>query len=175
MYGARERRIYSEHRTRSTEHVNMIYTSKEEFISQIGKGGQLLGVDIGSKTLGLAISDSTLTIATPLKTINRKKFTLDIKILEDILKQNSIAGIVVGLPLGMDGKEGPATQSVRQFVRNFLKEYDYPVIFQDERMSTSAVERTLLDADMSRAKRGEVIDKMAASYILQGFLDGLKK
>lgn len=151
----------------------MLYEKKNDFITEIGEAGKLLGLDVGSKTIGVAISDATRTVASPLETINRKKFSIDIKLLEEVIKQNSIAGLVVGLPINMQGEDTPQTQSVRQFARNILKEFDIPILFWDERFSSSAVEKTLIEADMSRAKRAKVIDKMAASYILQGFLDSV--
>ena len=135
-----------------------------------------MGVDQGERTLGLAISDSSLSLASPLETIARKKFTADAARLKEICESRSVGGLVFGLPVNMDGSEGPRCQSVRQFARNLLEiaGFDMPIAFWDERLSTSAVQRILIDeADMSRKRRGEVVDKMAAAYILQGALDAL--
>lgn len=131
----------------------------------------LAGLDLGEKTIGVAVSDLTWSVATPLETIRRKKFTLDAKALQDILDARQIGGIVLGLPRNMDGSEGPRCQSTRAFARNFLRLRDIPVTFWDERLSTVAAERALLEADTSRKRRAEVIDHVAASYILQGVLD----
>lgn len=139
------------------------------------RGARLLGLDLGSKTIGLAISDSSCHIASPLETIRRKKFTADAIALETIIQDRKIGGLVLGLPRNMDGTEGPRCQSTRQFAANILSRGDIPIAFWDERMSTMAIERVLIDeADMSRKKRGDVVDKMAASYILQGALDMLE-
>ena len=151
----------------------MIYTDKTEFLSTINSKSKILGLDVGTKTIGIAICDFTRTIASPFKTIARKKFSTDVIELKKIIDENSISGLVIGIPIGMGGGESKMTQSIRQFARNLLKEFDIPILFWDERFSTNAVERSLLDAEMSRQKRDEVIDKMAASYILQGFLDSI--
>ena len=129
---------------------------------------RLLGLDLGTKTIGLALSDVERRIATPLETIQRVKFGVDAAALLKIAAKYSVAGLVIGLPLNMDGSEGPRVQSTRAFVRNLSPLTDQPIVFWDERMSTLAVTRTLLDADASRAKRAAVVDKMAAAYILQG-------
>ncbi|WP_407950747.1 Holliday junction resolvase RuvX [Parvibaculum sp.] len=134
-----------------------------------------MGVDLGTKTIGLALSDVSRSIASPLETIKRTKFTADAERLIALAKSHDAAALVVGLPLNMDGTEGPRCQSTRAFVRNLEKLTDLPVVFWDERMSTQAVTRTLLDADASRARRAELVDKMAASYILQGALDRLRR
>jgi putative Holliday junction resolvase len=126
---------------------------------------------VGSKTIGLALSDPLRTVASPLETIKRTKFTKDWAALEHIIDEHQVAGLVIGLPVNMDGSEGPRAQSTRQFARNLLSKRDIPIAFWDERWSTQAVTRTLLDADASRQRRGEVVDKMAAAYILQGALD----
>lgn len=136
--------------------------------------GALLGVDPGTKTLGLAISDSTRLIATPLKTIKREKFTLDAAQLLTIYQDNYASALIVGLPINMNGTHGPRTQSVRDFCTNLLKLQDIPIFLWDERFSTMAVTRGMLEADMSRKKRKENVDKLAASYILQGVLDRLR-
>ena len=138
----------------------------------VKRGERLLGLDLGSKTIGLAISDSGFMIASPLETIRRKKFTLDALALKAIIDERQIGGLVLGLPKNMDGSDGPRVQSTRQFAANLLERFDIPIAFWDERLSTMAVERLLgNEADMSRQKRRAVVDKMAASYILQGALD----
>jgi len=138
----------------------------------VKRGERLLGLDLGSKTIGLAISDSGFMIASPLETIRRKKFTSDALALKAIIDERQIGGLVLGLPKNMDGSDGPRVQSTRQFVANLLERFDIPIAFWDERLSTIAVERVLVnEADMSRQKRSAVVDKMAASYILQGALD----
>ncbi|MDE2181666.1 MAG: Holliday junction resolvase RuvX [Alphaproteobacteria bacterium] len=137
-------------------------------------GSRLLGLDLGEKTIGLALSDTLLTVATPMQTWKRGKFTADVLKLEALIVQHGIGGLVVGLPLNMDGSEGPAAQSARAFARNFAARSAAPVALCDERLSTAAVTRTLLDADASRARRAAVVDKMAAAYILQGALDRLR-
>ena len=136
--------------------------------------GALLGVDPGAKTFGLAISDRTRLIATPLETIRRSKFSLDAAHLLEIYETNMASGLIVGLPINMDGSHGPRTQSVKDFCINLLKLQDLPIFLWDERLSTMAVTRGMLDADMSRKKRKENVDKLAASYILQGVLDRLR-
>ena len=136
---------------------------------------RLLGLDLGTKTIGLALSDVERQIATPLETIKRVKFGPDAAHLLKIAGHHQVAGLVVGLPLNMDGTEGPRVQSTRAFVRNLVPLTPLPIVFWDERMSTLAVTRTLLFADASRAKRAAVVDKMAAAYILQGALDRLMR
>lgn len=135
---------------------------------------RLLGLDVGSKTIGLALSDFTLTIATPLETIRRTKFMADLETLKKIIATREVGGLIIGLPINMDGSEGPRCQSVRQFAANCAAGIDLPMAFWDERLSTAAVTRTLLEADTTRARRKEVVDKMAAAYILQGALDRLR-
>ncbi|MGB0553737.1 MAG: Holliday junction resolvase RuvX [Alphaproteobacteria bacterium] len=138
----------------------------------VKRGERLLGLDLGSKTIGLAISDSGFMIASPLETIQRKKFTSDALALKAIIDERQIGGLVLGLPKNMDGSDGPRVQSTRQFAANLLERFDIPIAFWDERLSTMAVERVLVnEADMSRRKRSAVVDKMAASYILQGALE----
>jgi putative Holliday junction resolvase len=135
---------------------------------------RLLGIDVGSKTLGLALSDLSLTVATPLKTIKRTKFASDAEQLKLLVYQHDVGGLLLGLPVSMDGTEGPKCQSVRQFAANLLNVLDLPLAFWDERLSTAAVERVLIaEADMSRKRRRDVIDKAAAAYILQGALDAI--
>lgn len=137
-------------------------------------GTALMGLDHGTKTIGVAISDTGLMIASPLETIKRTKFKDDAARLLALIAEHKIGGIVVGLPLNMDGSEGPRVQSVKAFVSNMEKLTDLPIAFWDERLSSQAVERTLIEADRSRARRKELIDKLAASFILQGFLDRLR-
>lgn len=137
-------------------------------------GRRLLGLDLGEKTIGLALSDRLLSVATPYKTLKRGKFSADAPILDNIISEEGVGALVVGLPLNMDGTDGPSAQSARAFARNWAGSRDLPVILQDERLSTMAVTRTLLEADASRARRADVVDKMAAAYILQGALDRLR-
>jgi putative Holliday junction resolvase len=136
---------------------------------------RLLGLDLGEKTIGLALSDRLLMVATPMETLKRGKFAADAARLDIIISEQAIGGLVVGLPLNMDGSDGPSAQSARAFGRNWVNRSALPLIFWDERLSTMAVTRTLLDADASRKRRGEVVDKMAAAYILQGALDRLRR
>jgi len=134
---------------------------------------RLLGLDLGTKTIGLALSDVGRSIASPLETIQRTKFRADAQALLTVVGKYAVSGLVIGLPLNMDGTEGPRAQSTRAFLRNLAPLADLPIVLWDERMSTLAVTRTLLEADASRAKRAAVVDKMAAAYILQGALDRL--
>ena len=140
----------------------------------LSPGQRLLGLDLGEKTIGLALSDTLSTVATPLKTLKRGKFKADAAIIMALIAEHNIGGLIVGLPLNMDGSDGPAAQSARAFARNFAGLSDCPLVLVDERLSTAAVTRTLLEADASRRRRGEVVDKMAAAYILQGALDRLR-
>src|SRR3982750_4211599 len=140
----------------------------------LAPGARLLGLDLGEKTIGVALSDRLLMVATPMETLKRGKFAADATRLDIIISEQGIGGLVVGLPLNMDGSDGPSAQSARAFGRNWVNHSPLPVVFQDERLSTSAVTRTLLDADASRRRRSEVVDKMAAAYILQGALDRLR-
>jgi len=153
----------------------MIARNPRELEESLGEDERWLGIDVGSKTLGLALSDVTLTIATPLDTLRRGKFAEDAESLREIVERERIGGLVLGLPLNMDGSEGPRCQSVRQFARNLETRMDVPMTFWDERLSTAAVTRTLLEADASRKRRSEVVDKMAAAYILQAALDSLDR
>jgi putative holliday junction resolvase len=136
---------------------------------------RLLGLDVGTKTIGLALSDVTRSIATPYETIRRTKFTSDAKILGDIVDKMEVGGLIIGLPINLDGSEGPRAQSTRAFARNLAKHIDLPMAFWDERLSTAAVERHLIEAGASRKRRAEVVDRVAAAYILQGALDRLKR
>lgn len=135
---------------------------------------RLMGIDLGTKTIGLAISDVERRIATPLETIRRVKFTPDAQRLLQLVNTHQIAALVMGLPLNMDGSEGPRVQSTRSFVRSLVALGPVPpIVYWDERLSTAAVTRSLIEQDASRAKRAEVVDRMAAAYILQGALDRL--
>ena len=144
----------------------------------IGAGQRLLGLDLGSKTIGIAISDPGLVVASPLETIRRTKFTEEANALGKIITDYGVGALVIGLPVNMDGTEGPRCQSTRQFARNLLAQKllptpDITILFWDERLSTVAVTRMMIEADMTRKRRGEVVDKMAAAYILQGALDAI--
>ena len=143
-------------------------------ITALPVSGKLLGLDLGTRTIGVAISDGMRYSATPLETIRRTKFTADANRLLELIAENTAVGIVLGLPLNMDGSEGPRVQSTRAFARSLAQKTDLPLVFWDERLSTSAVTRMLIEADTRRDKRAEVVDKLAASYILQGFLDRLR-
>lgn len=145
-----------------------------ELRALLRKGERLMGVDLGSKTIGLALSDISLTVASPLETIKRAKFTADATRLLALATEHGVGGLVIGLPVNMDGSEGPAAQSARAFARNLEKLSALPIAFWDERLSTAAVTRTLIEADASRARRAELVDKMAAAYILQGALERLR-
>jgi putative Holliday junction resolvase len=151
------------------------HSDLDAFAAGLSKGARLLGIDLGEKTIGLALSDVGRSIATPLETIRRTKFTPDAERIRALASRLEVGGIVMGLPLNMDGSEGPRAQATRSFVRNLKPLLNLPVVFWDERLSTAAVTRTLLDADASRARRGEVVDKMAAAYILQGALNRLRR
>ena len=133
----------------------------------------LFALDLGEKTIGIAVSDDSRRIASPLETIRRKKFTQDAETLLTLGEEYAIGGYIIGLPVNMDGTEGPRCQSERQFGANLSEKTDLPIAFWDERMSTQAMERHLIDQDVSRRRRAEVIDKMAAHFILQGALDFL--
>jgi putative Holliday junction resolvase len=133
----------------------------------------LMGLDLGTKTIGVAVSDGMQSVATPLETIKRRKFTQDAERILEIIKDRNIGAIILGLPLNMDGSEGPRVQSTRAFARNLERLTPLPITFWDERLSTVAAERALLEGDTSRKRRSEVIDHVAASYILQGVLDRL--
>lgn len=148
-----------------------VHDTVDAFHAALPLFGALAGLDLGTQTIGVALSDPLRQVASPIRTIKRKKFTLDAAALEEILAARDVAGIVLGLPLNMDGTEGPRCQSTRAFARNMAARIDLPIGFWDERLSTVAAERALLEADTSRKRRGEVIDHVAASYILQGALD----
>lgn len=146
----------------------------EDLPARLQPQARLLGLDVGTKTVGLALSDVTRSIATPYETIKRTKFTADAKAIAGIIAKEGVGGLVIGLPLNLDGSEGPRAQSTRAFARNLAAHVDLPMTFWDERLSTAAVERHLIEADASRKRRAEVIDRMAAAYILQGALDRLR-
>nr|WP_295661840.1 Holliday junction resolvase RuvX [Polymorphobacter sp.] len=143
------------------------------FRAMLPHGGRLAGLDVGTRTIGIATCDAGWSFATALVTIQRTKFTPDLAILKQMLEKERIVGLIVGLPLSMDGSDSPRTQSVRQFAKSIEKPLERPILLWDERWSTQAVERALIDADLSRAKRHAMIDKLAAAYILQGAIDGL--
>ncbi len=146
-----------------------------ELANVLPPSGALIGIDLGSKTIGLAVSDPGRRIASPLLTIRRTKFKADAEALLGQAAKNAAAGIVIGLPLNMDGSAGPRVQSTRAFARSLSALTPLPIVFWDERLSTAAVTRTLLDADASRKRRAALVDKMAAAYILQGALDRLAR
>lgn len=150
-----------------------ILEDPREFAAALPRGAGLIGLDLGEKTIGVAVSDTMRSIATPLETIRRRKFTLDAEALLAIASRRAIGGLVLGLPRNMDGSEGPRCQSTRAFARNLSRLSDLPIGFWDERLSTVAAERALLEADTSRSRRAQVIDHVAAGYILQGMLDRL--
>ena len=143
-------------------------------LAALPRGQRLLGFDVGTKTIGLALSDVGRSLATPLETIMRSKFTKDAERLAALVARYDVGGLVVGLPLNMDGSEGPRSQATRAFMRNLAKTIPLPVALWDERLSTAAVTRALIDADASRATRAVVVDRMAAAYILQGALDRIR-
>lgn len=136
-------------------------------------GARLMGLDVGTKTIGLALSDTRLVIASPLDTIRRRKFRDDMAALFGLCDRHGVGGLVIGLPLSLSGADSPRTQSTRQFARNVLALRDLPVAFWDERLSTAAVTREMIAHDMTRKRRAEIVDKVAAAYILQGLLDAM--
>ena len=150
----------------------VITTAVAEFADALPHGGKLVGLDVGTRTIGLALCDSGWQFAGPAKTIRRTKFTQDLDLLQTFIAHEKIAGLVVGLPLNMDGSDSPRTQSVRAFARN-LAPLELPILLWDERWSTQAVERAMISADVSRSKRAEKIDSLAAAHILQGAIDAL--
>jgi putative Holliday junction resolvase len=154
----------------------MILEDTSDFIAALPPLHAIVGLDLGDKTIGVAVSDTFLSVATPLETIRRRKFTLDAARLAEVVAERRIGGLVLGLPRNMDGSEGPRCQSTRAFARNLdrLEGLALPLTFWDERLSTVAAERALLEADTSRKRRAEVIDHVAAGYILQGLLDRIR-
>ncbi len=152
----------------------MIYPDIASLRAALKSGSRLLALDLGEKTIGMAVSDPMFSVASPVDTIRRGKFTADAKTLLALMDARNVGGLVIGLPVNMDGSEGPRCQSVRQFATNLMAIRDTAIAFWDERLSTAAVQRFLIgEADMTRKRRGEVVDKMAAAYILQGALDRL--
>jgi len=143
--------------------------------SRLRAGERLMALDLGTRTIGLATSDLSFTVATPLTTLRRVKFTADATALLELATREAIGGFVLGLPLNMDGSEGPRAQSTRAFARNLAQLSEIPIVLWDERLSTAAVTRTLLEADTSRKRRAEVVDKLAAAYILQGALERMAR
>ena len=153
----------------------MIFETLEIFASQIQEKRAIIGLDLGEKTIGVAISDIDLTVATGLKTLRRKKFKLELQLLLRIIEAREITGIVLGLPKNMNGSEGRRCQSTRAFAKNLSNKIELPITFWDERLSTVAAEKTLLEANTSRKRRAQIIDFVAASYILQGALDRMSQ
>jgi putative Holliday junction resolvase len=143
----------------------------DALVDRVPRHARLFGLDLGTKTIGIAISDVERRIASPLETIRREKFSIDVKKLDALAASHSIYALVMGFPLNMDGSEGPRVQATRAFVRNMSTFMSLPVLYWDERLSTAAVTRTLIEQDASRAKRAQVVDRLAATYILQGALD----
>lgn len=153
--------------------MTTIFDAAEDYLAALPRMGALAGLDLGTKTIGVAVSDSLRHAATPLLTIRREKFTQDAEALLKLTTARGVTGLVLGLPRNMDGSEGPRAQSTRAFARNLARLTPLPILFWDERLSTVAAERALLEADTSRKKRAEVIDHVAAGFILQGALDRL--
>ena len=150
----------------------MITASPAEFAAALPELGKLAGLDVGTKTIGLAVCDAGWSFAGPAETIRRIKFSADLELLRAFAERETVVGLVVGLPLNLDGSDSPRTQSVRAFARN-LEPLGLPILLWDERWSTQAVERAMLDADVSRARRAQAVDKLAAAHILQGAIDAL--
>ena len=151
----------------------MIAADARALCTALPRNQRLLGLDVGEKSIGLALSDPGLSVASPVSTIKRTKFTADANALLKLAAERGVGGLVIGLPLNMDGSEGPRCQSVRQFAANLLKLKDLPILFWDERLSTVAVERAMIAHDVTRAKRDKVVDQAAAAFILQGALDAI--
>ena len=152
----------------------MIVVDPSQLSSRLVSGQRLIGLDLGEKTIGVALSDTLLSIASPLTALKRRNFSANAEEILRLMEQHGVGGLVIGLPLNMDGSDGPSAQSARAFARNFAARSEAPIVLWDERLSTAAVTRTLLEADSSRKRRAEVVDKMAAAYILQGALDRLR-
>jgi putative Holliday junction resolvase len=153
----------------------MIVDNPAALKAAVPSGRRLMGLDVGTKTIGLALSDTRLVIASPLDTIRRRRFRDDTAALFALIDMHEVGGLVVGLPLALDGRDSPRTQSVRAFARNLLALRDLPVLLWDERLSTAAVTREMIAADMTRKRRAEIVDKVAAAYILQGCLDAMAR
>lgn len=154
---------------------NRIFEESDKFSFEVSGQARILGLDVGTKTIGVALSDLGRSIATPMETITRTRFVQDAARLFRIVAEQRVGGLVIGLPINMDGSSGPRAQSARQFARNLSAHIDLPMLLWDERLSTAAVTRTLLEADTSRARRKALVDKLAAAYILQGALDRLAR
>jgi len=152
--------------------MSIVTADRAVFREALPHGGRLIGLDVGTKTIGLALCDAEWSIASPAHTVSRGKFTKDKIALAAFMEQQLVRGVVIGLPLNLDGSESPRSQASRAFARN-IADMGLPILLWDERWSTQAVTRTLLEADASRARREELVDKLAASYILQGAIDGL--
>lgn len=148
--------------------------SPAEFAAALPPRARLLGLDVGEKTIGLALSDATRTVASPYETIARSKFAKDMETLKVVIEKQQVAGLVIGYPVNMDGSLGPRAQSTRTFAANLGKHIALPMLLWDERLSTMAALRVMLEADLSRSRRAELVDKLAASYMLQGFLDSIR-
>ena len=151
----------------------MLVCNPQALKSALQTGQRLIGLDVGSKTVGIALSDTRLKIASPYSTLKRGKFSIVATQLAELADKEGVGGVVIGLPINMDGSEGPKCQSVRQFQSNLQARLDLPMAFWDERLSTAAVTRTMIEADLTRKRQKEVVDKMAAAYILQGALDAV--
>jgi len=151
----------------------MITTETAAFGAALPAGGRLAGLDVGTKTIGLALCDAGWSFASPSETLRRTKFTVDLELLKRFIAREGVKGLVMGLPLSMDGRDSPRTQSTRAFARNIDAPLGLPILLWDERWSTQAVERAMIDADLSRARRADLVDKLAAAHILQGAIDAL--
>jgi putative Holliday junction resolvase len=151
----------------------VILSNPSELRDSVPAGARLMGLDVGTKTIGLALSDTRRIIASPLETIRRRRFSEDMARLSALIDTRGVGGLVIGLPLTLAGTDGPRTQSTRQFTRNLLAIRDLPVVLWDERLSTAAVTREMIAADLTRKRRGAIVDRVAAAYILQGCLDFL--
>ncbi|HEY4473297.1 MAG TPA: Holliday junction resolvase RuvX [Stellaceae bacterium] len=153
----------------------MLLADPQQLRAAVPPGRRIIGLDVGTKTIGLALSDTRLVIASPLDTIRRRRFAEDMAALFTLIDRHEVGGLVIGLPLSLGGGDSPRTQSVRQFARNLLALRDMPVALWDERMSTAAVTREMIAHDMTRKRRAEIVDRVAAAYILQGFLDAIDR
>ena len=151
----------------------MLLDDPKQLRAAVPSGRRVIGLDVGTKTIGLALSDTRLVIASPLETIRRRRFREDTAALFALVERHDVGGLVIGLPLSLGGGDSPRTQSVRQFARNLLALRDMPVALWDERLSTAAVTREMIAHDMTRKRRAEIVDRVAAAYILQGFLDAM--
>ncbi|GAB4173571.1 MAG: Holliday junction resolvase RuvX [Thalassobaculales bacterium] len=152
----------------------VLVSKPSDLLPLLRRGSRLLGLDVGTKTIGIAISDATLLVATPLDTLRRTRLKADLPVLAKLVAARDVGALVIGLPVNMDGSEGPRCESVRAFQANIAPAIDLPMAFWDERLSTAAVTRLMIEADLSRKRRGELVDKMAAAYILQGALDQMR-